>query len=262
LSRLFGNDERFSDWNRSILPSGGSASPPPAKAVIATVPSLPRASEQPEPSVRPETPPAVEEEEAVFRLMGEIDEIDEDEADARTSFLAQPRRGAAWLDARVRQAVVAREFLRDRLRRWSAGGAVWVHAIRRDPRIRRALALCVILGIAAGGGWLALNVAGVFEPSSTDTADVDTPSASVSTPPEPFALQVAAYLKQDYALKLVDDLKKKGLKAYWIETTNSGKTWYQVRIAPFPDPQSAREFGRSLKSKGLIDDFYVTSASR
>jgi hypothetical protein len=263
LPRLFGNDERLRDWHRSILPSGGSASPPPARAGTATVPALPRASERPEPSVGPEIPPAAEEEAAaVFCLTGEIDEIDEDEADARTSLLARPRRGAAWLNARVRQAVAAREFLRDRLQRWSAGGAGWVDGIRRDPRLRRALALCVILGIAAGGGWLALNTAGVFEPSSTDTADADAPSASVSAPPEPFALQVAAYLKQDYALKLVDDLKKKGLKAYWIETTNSGKTWYQVRIAGFPDPQSAREFGRSLKSKGLIDDFYVTGASR
>jgi hypothetical protein len=69
-------------------------------------------------------------------------------------------------------------------------------------------------------------------------------------------------LKQDYALKRVEDLKKKGLNAYWIETASSGKIWYQVRIAAFPDPQSAREFGRDLKWKGLIDDFYVTSAER
>jgi hypothetical protein len=262
LSRLFGNDERWGDWNGSLRPSSGTASPPPAKAVIATVPPPPRASERPEPPVRSEIPPAAEEEEAVFRLTGEVDEIDEDEADAPASLLAKPRRGAAWLDARVRQAVVVREFLRNRLRRWRVGGAGWVHGIRRDPRIRQALTLLVILGIAAAGGWLSLDVAGLFEPPSTDTAGVAVSSAPVPAPPEPFALQVAAYLKQEYALKLVDDLKKKGLKAYWIETTNSGKTWYQVRIASFPDPQSAREFGRGLKSKGLIDDFYVTSASR
>jgi cell division septation protein DedD len=88
------------------------------------------------------------------------------------------------------------------------------------------------------------------------------PSGPAPAAPDQFALQVAAYLRQDYALKLVDDLKKKGLKAYWIETASSGKTWYQVRIAPFPDPQSAREFGRDLKWRGVIDDFYVTSASR
>jgi hypothetical protein len=262
LARLFGNDERWGDWSRSIPPAGGTASPPPAQTVIAGAPPSTRASERPQPSVRSETPPAVDEEDAVFRLTGEVDEIDEDEADARASLLAQPRRGAAWLDARVRQVAAAREFLRDRLRRWRVGGAGWVLAIRRDPRIRQALALFVILGIAAAGGWLVLNRAGVFEPSSTDTAGVDVPSAPVPAPPEPFALQVAAYLKQDYALKLVDDLKTRGLKAYWIETTSSGKTWYQVRIASFPDAPSAREFGRSLKSKGLIDDFYVTSASR
>jgi cell division septation protein DedD len=79
---------------------------------------------------------------------------------------------------------------------------------------------------------------------------------------DPYTLQVAAYLRQDYALKLVEDLKRKGFDAYWIETSSGGKLWYQVRIAHFPDQQSAREFGRDLKWKGLIDDFYVTQYIR
>ena len=262
LPRLLGNGERSGDWNRPILPPGGTVSPAPAEAVIATVAKPTRAPAATDPSVRSEMPLAADEEDAVFRLTGEVDEIDEDEADVRASLLAKPRRSAVWLDARVRQAVAAWELLRERLRRWSAGGAGWMYGIRRYPRFRRALALLLIIGICAAGGWLALDVADLFESSPTETAGVEPPSTPVSATPDAFALQVAAYLKQDYALKLVDDLKKKGLKAYWIETTSSGKTWYQVRIAHFPDPPSAREFGRNLKSKGIIDDFYVTSASR
>ncbi len=262
LSRLFGKDDRSGDWIRQGLRQSGTVSPASAEIAIARVPQPSRPPEPPEPSVRLEIPAAPEEEDAVFRLTGEIDEIDEDEEDPRASLFAKPRRGSAWLDERVRRAVAAWELLRDRLRCWGAAGAGWVYGIRRHPRLRQALALLMILGIAAGGGWLALDMAGVFEPSPTETADAGPASASVLAPADPFALQVAAYLKQDYALKLVDDLKKKGLKAYWIETTNSGKTWYQVRIAHFPDPQSAREFGRNLKSKGIIDDFYVTSSGR
>jgi hypothetical protein len=73
---------------------------------------------------------------------------------------------------------------------------------------------------------------------------------------------VAAYLKQEYAIKLVEELKHKGHDAYWTETSSGGKLWYQVRISHFPDQQSAREYGRNLKWKGLIDDFYVTNYLR
>jgi len=79
---------------------------------------------------------------------------------------------------------------------------------------------------------------------------------------DPYTLQVAAYLKSEYALKFVDDLKQRGYDAYWIETASGGKTWYQVRIARFPDPQSARDFGARLKQKGIIEDFYVTNYTR
>jgi hypothetical protein len=38
--------------------------------------------------------------------------------------------------------------------------------------------------------------------------------------------------------------------------------YHQVRISHFRDQQSARDFGRSLKSRGLIEDFYVTNYVR
>jgi cell division septation protein DedD len=109
---------------------------------------------------------------------------------------------------------------------------------------------------------MAAQVPERFTPAPSATAVADPAAVSAPPPADLFTLQVAAHLKQEYALKLVEDLKKKGLDAYWIETVSGGKTWYQVRIAHFPDQASAREFGRNLKWKGVIDDFYVTAYIR
>jgi cell division protein FtsN len=72
-------------------------------------------------------------------------------------------------------------------------------------------------------------------------------------------LQVAAYLKPVYAKKFVENLKKQGLDAYWREAISANKKWYQVRVSHFADKKSARSFGESLKSKGIIDDYYVAN---
>jgi cell division septation protein DedD len=74
---------------------------------------------------------------------------------------------------------------------------------------------------------------------------------------DPFTLQVAAYLKPVHAKKFVENLKKQGLDAYWREAISTNKKWYQVRVSHFPDKKSARDFGESLKAKGIIDDYYV-----
>ena len=76
---------------------------------------------------------------------------------------------------------------------------------------------------------------------------------------DPFTLQVAAYLKPAYAEKFVENLKKQGLDAYWREAISANKKWYQVRVSHFPDKKSARDFGESLKAKGIIDDYYVAN---
>jgi hypothetical protein len=203
------------------------------------------------------------EEDAAFRMAGAADEIDEDAVEARAALKTALRHRRVRMGALVRQGAAALEFLRDRLRRWGGFALGWPFGARREPRLRQALTLLPILGGALGIGWMILSASGVFAPEPAPPSAADPPSDSApAAAADPFALQVAAYLKQEYALKLVEDLKKKGLGAYWIETASSGKTWYQVRIAAFPDPQSAREFGRDLKSKGIVDDFYVTGASR
>lgn len=76
---------------------------------------------------------------------------------------------------------------------------------------------------------------------------------------DPFTLQVAAYLKPEHADKYVSMLKKHNIDAYWTEAVGKKKKWYKVRVSHFPDKKSAIEYGELLKSKGLIDDFYVAN---
>jgi hypothetical protein len=262
LEQLFRKSGRSDEWAHQAFRRAGAvvaeSGGPMAKTPTAPAARLPVDEEPAEFEVSVPDGEA----EAAFRMSGAADELGEDEEE-RAALIAQRRlRWAARMDALGRQAAAALSFLRERIRHYGTGGVAWLYGIWRDPGRRRALAVLLSAGSVIGIGWMALNAVGVFDPAPTDSPSVSLPSGPAPAAADPFALQVAAYLRQDYALKLVEDLKKKKLNAYLIETTGSGKTWYQVRIAAFPDPQSAREFGRELRGKGVIDDFYVTSASR
>ena len=86
---------------------------------------------------------------------------------------------------------------------------------------------------------------------------VQAPQPEVS--PDPFTIQVAAYLKPDDAQRFVDQLVEKGLDAFWTKAASANRTWYQVKVSHFASKEAARAYGRDLKSKGLIDDFYVAN---
>jgi hypothetical protein len=91
------------------------------------------------------------------------------------------------------------------------------------------------------------------------------PSPPSETPPvitDPFTIQVAAYLKVEHAEKFVATLKNLNLDAYYTKAKSTKSTWYQVRISHFPTKEDARLYGESLKSKGIIDDFYVANYQR
>jgi hypothetical protein len=78
---------------------------------------------------------------------------------------------------------------------------------------------------------------------------------------DPFTIQVAAYLKSEDARRFVDQLTAKGLEAFWTTAASADRTWYQVKVSHFATKEAARSFGLDLKSKGLIDDFYVANYS-
>lgn len=79
---------------------------------------------------------------------------------------------------------------------------------------------------------------------------------------DPFTIQVAAYLKPEDAQGYASYLKKRGLDAYWRKREGTKKTYYQVRVSHFPDKETARAYGASVKAQGIIDDFYVANYDR
>ncbi len=94
------------------------------------------------------------------------------------------------------------------------------------------------------------------------------PIKKPSTPPpvkettqvtDPFTIQVAAYLSSQEAQGFVDKLKKQKLDAFWTKATSANRTWYQVKISHFLTKAQAQRYGQDLKSKGIIDDFYVAN---
>jgi len=132
--------------------------------------------------------------------------------------------------------------------------------LRHSRHFRRVLMGVFSGALVVGGVWLGFNTfSHLFEAHQPDTIE-DVPVVKVVT--DPFTLQVAAYLKADYAKSYVEQLKSQGLDAYWTEAFSGDKRWYQVRISHFSDKQSARELGRSLKASGVIDDFYVANYKR
>ncbi len=76
---------------------------------------------------------------------------------------------------------------------------------------------------------------------------------------DPFTIQVAAYLSRVDAQRFVDHLKQAGAEAFWTEARSANRTWYQVKVSHFATKDAARTYGEALKTRGLIDDFYVAN---
>ena len=83
--------------------------------------------------------------------------------------------------------------------------------------------------------------------------------AVVKKMPKPFTIQVAAYLKQKHADRFVNQLKEKGVTAVVKKVGGGGKTWYLVRVSEFTDKASATAYGKQLKARKIIDDFFVSN---
>ncbi|MGD8992729.1 MAG: SPOR domain-containing protein [Desulfobacterales bacterium] len=138
---------------------------------------------------------------------------------------------------------------------------VWaLRMIRRSlqsTQSRKVLAGALLTVLAAAVIALVINTASHLIKVEKPVAQKVDKAPEIIT--DPFTLQVAAYLKPAYAQQYVEQLKKQGLDAYWREAISANKKWYQVRISHFADKKSARDFGESLKAKGVIDDYYVAN---
>jgi len=109
-------------------------------------------------------------------------------------------------------------------------------------------------------GWLMINTAIHFADSFKTVETAPVPVVAPVT--DPFTLQVAAYLNETDARRYVDQLKGRGLEAYWNRASGSNKTWYQVRISHFKTKAEARTVGEDLKTRQLIGDYYVANYKR
>jgi len=135
-----------------------------------------------------------------------------------------------------------------------------VGQIRRSAGLRRFLTWSIVAGLGAAAAAFLINTVGYLTPTPPPEPRVAQPppvEAPAPPPPMPYTLQVAAYLKPEHAQHYLENLEKQGLDAYVVQAYGNEKTWYQVRIAHFPDKSAARAFGSSLKEKGIIEDFYV-----
>lgn len=132
------------------------------------------------------------------------------------------------------------------------GDKKWLAAVSAKPAMT-AIAAVSILAVAAGVGWRFYHRPA--RPSqSTPKAVVKAPAVS-----DPFTIQVAAYLKRDDAQQFVDQLIEAGLDAFLTRAASANRSWYQVKVSHFASRETAQDYGRKLKSKGLIDDFYVAN---
>lgn len=95
-------------------------------------------------------------------------------------------------------------------------------------------------------------------PESTSSPAAKPPEIAVSGR---FTIQVASYRNRNLAISESNRLKQLGFpNAYWGESRISDdNVWYYVRISRFEGKQETKEFGDNLKSKGIIDDFYVAN---
>ena len=165
------------------------------------------------------------------------------------------------LTARVKQVVRAIYFYPASVAQWLVYGCKKAAGlVRNSRRTRQFLAGTLIFGLALGIGALVMNTVRHLAVQEASTEKAAASPVNVTT--DPFTLQVAAYLKPEYARAYIRQLKKRGVDAYWSEAVRGDKKWYQVRVSHFATKQAAREYGQRLKAEGIIDDYYVANYRR
>jgi len=132
-----------------------------------------------------------------------------------------------------------------------------VNRIKRSRRSKLILEWTMITVLAIGVISLMVNTISHLIRTKRALYEKEKTTEIVVT--DPFTLQVAAYLKPQDAERYVKYLKTKKLDAFWIKRRGKRKVWYQVRVSHFANKASARAYGKSLKAKGIIDDFYVAN---
>jgi cell division septation protein DedD len=165
-----------------------------------------------------------------------------------------PKSGATGTRPRDRQTMSRRlGRLYSRGTSWVARAKKWLAALPVRQALP-AMAIVLIIALAAVAGWGLYHRPASNPPPQTRHAVAQEPVIT-----DPFTIQVAAYLQRDDAQKVVDQLIQAGLDAFWTHAASAHRSWYQVKVSHFASREAAQAYGRGLKSKGLIDDFYVAN---
>jgi hypothetical protein len=148
-------------------------------------------------------------------------------------------------------------------RLWTAGSkstASMAERVRDVVQTPRALTLAKISFFSAAAVVGVVVVIGAWRYLTPPRTIVSEPErAVVPAVTDPFTIQVAAYIRPEEAKRFTERLRKQGLDAFIAVAGTSDRKWYQVKISHFATRAAAREFGEQLKTKGLIDDFYVAN---
>jgi tetratricopeptide (TPR) repeat protein len=135
-----------------------------------------------------------------------------------------------------------------------------INLIKQSRRPKLILKWTMITTLAIGVIVLTVNTTSHL--IRTKKARYEKEKATEIVITDPFTLQVAAYLKPQDAERYVKYLKSKQLDVFLIKRRGKNRVWYQVRVSHFASKESAREYGKRLKLKGIIDDFYVANYER
>ena len=135
-----------------------------------------------------------------------------------------------------------------------SAGKVYAHIKASDNLIRYARRGLLAFAVTAAIIFAANTTFHLFK---TKVPEKTAEKIEKQAVPKPFTLQVAAYLEPRHAKNYVQKLKKEGLDVSYSKSEGGGKTWYLVRVSRFSDKKSAASYGKSLKKKGIIDDFFV-----
>lgn len=154
------------------------------------------------------------------------------------------------------------QFLSKRLRAASAKLAAKIRQLpllwRQRPSIRNAAVIAILLCMCSA---LVITAWHMFRPSTTPAPEPGGVTTQPSPEPvtDPFTIQVAAYLSSQDAQRFVARLNSNGVDAFFTKANSLNRTWYQVKVSHFASKEEAGKYGEMLKSKGLIDDYYVAN---
>ena len=102
------------------------------------------------------------------------------------------------------------------------------------------------------------------KPVSTDTKPTPPPvsqetKSDTATTPKAWVVQVGSFGQRENALRLRDQLRKKGYKTFVEQISTADKTFYRVRVGPVVTRDNAVALQKELQAKAKLSDTKVMS---